>query len=111
MTQLGQLLSGLSAVSRIKEITSSFRFRRHRMNLLLYLSQLQRPESSGGERNHRTEDRKGKYVHHWSVVSWNSFTVKHRPLGATPDTHLSSLAEIKLMAQFDPVLKGQRKFK
>lgn len=44
------------------------------------------------------------------VSGCNSFTVKHRPFGATADTHQSSLAEIKLMAQFDPVLKGQREF-
>lgn len=50
VTQHGQLLSGLSAVRRVKEITTTyFRFRKYRMDVILYLSQSQRPDSFGGE--------------------------------------------------------------
>lgn len=40
------------------------------------------------------------------VGGCNSLRVKHLSLRVTTDTHRSSLDEVKLMAQFDPVLKG-----
>lgn len=80
VTQHGQLLSGLSAVRRGKEITTTyFRFRKYRMDAMLYLSQSQRPDSFGGESNRRT-DRQEVKIRPPLVSGCNSFTVKHLSL-------------------------------